>query len=144
MNALFKKFAPIFYVIFLLASFFYVKSVLNNRSIEVATKNDDKKHSEVEIKAISVNLIVDDNGKKSKYLYKLKNVDTVNDLLALAREDGVLSYDVIGYLNSNELVGPSYANQQYKWKILMDNNDITNTFLSTKLLDNKVYVVQKY
>ena len=132
-----KKYFPTIYVILLIFSFFYVKSVLKEgdlREYDNEVEKVEKEHP------VNVTLVVGDR----KYLVDLESGDTVLDLLEDLRGDDKFYYEKTDYTYGTELdsvngVKPTLG---YKWKLYKDDEDITYIMGDIFLTDDTTYTIR--
>ncbi|NMB91992.1 hypothetical protein GYA37_04125 [candidate division WWE3 bacterium] len=135
-----KKKTKIFivvYIVLLILGSLYVKSVLKESPVE--EKEAEEEVEETHLVNISLKVI---NGTATNmYNAKLKNVDTVKDLLEEIRDHSDFSYEITEYFHKIEIdtVNKVKTPTGYKWIVMSNNNDITNDIGNTYLENNAVY-----
>ena len=132
-----KKYFPYIYIVFVIFSFFYVRSVLKEGDIR---NYDDELEKAKKEHPVNVTLVFGDNN----YLVNLKSGDTVLDLLEDLRGDDLFNYEVTGYTYGTELdtvngVKPTLG---HKWKLYNENEDITYTIGDVFLTNNTTYTIK--
>ena len=132
-----KKYFPYVYIIFLVFSFFYVRSVMKEGDLRDYDETVDKAIKEV---AVDVILVV---GNES-YSVKLESRDTVLDLLEDLRGDDKFHYEKTDYTYGTELdsVNGVKPSPGYKWKVFRGNEDITHTIGDIYLTDDTTYTIR--
>lgn len=133
------KFKSIYlaYLILATLTFFYIKHVVDRKDVDV---RDIKQEVSVpEVKNIDVTLEIDLSGSRQLYKFKLKNTDTVENLLQEARKNNLINYEKTVYLNKVELTDP-VSNRNYM--VFYNGGDITAHIEEQYLEDSKIYIVR--
>jgi len=135
-----KKKTKIFivvYIVLLILGSLYVKSVLKESPVE----EKEAKEEVEETHLVNVSLKVINGTATNMYNAKLKNVDTVKDLLEEIRDHSDFSYEITEYFHKIEIdtVNKVKTPTGYKWIVMSNNNDITNDIGNTYLENNAVY-----
>lgn len=131
------------YLIFLLFTVFYVRQVLNTDYVTV----EDKKKSEKveEVKDVDVSLFYEGPAGNRNYKVKMKNIDSVEDLISTLRDEQEFMYEKTVYRDHvifDEVLGYP-ALEGYYWAVIdSSNTDITNEISDTNLGKNKLYTVK--
>lgn len=136
-----KVLIPI-YIMFLVFSFFYVRSVLKGVPVSELDTDIEKIKNPQEI---SVDLKVLGPGINLNFEIKPKDNDSVADLLLKAKEENEsFIYDRIAYSYGYEFdhVNNIYNNSNSGWRIFVDDRDITMGMDSEYLQDGKTYTLQ--
>ncbi len=137
----FKKYFPIFYIIFLISAFFYVRKVLNTDRLSVQTKTEEK--SSEEVKPVDVTLKI--NGLKNQRIYekRLENIKTFDDLLELLVKEDVFIYEKTEYTYGTQYdrINNETAPEGYIWKVFDDDKEITLNTKGYKLTDKHSYTL---
>ncbi|MFC1700425.1 hypothetical protein ACFLZ4_02155 [Patescibacteria group bacterium] len=133
----YKKYFPYIYVVFLISSFFYVKSVLKEGDLR---DYDDEVEKAQKEHPVDVTLVV----SGISYSVRLESGDTVLDLLEDLRGDDKFYYEKTDYTYGTELdtvdgVKPSSG---YKWKVFKGEEDITYTIGDVYLTDKATYTIR--
>jgi len=139
MNKLNKLLLPL-YILFLIFSYFYVKSVIKGIPVSVEDKIDEKS---VEVKRVDVTLTVKTPTFTKTYKQESKTNKTVSDLLLQVRENNTdFTFDRTAYSYGSQLdhVNNIKATDTMSWKIFGDN-DITSKMDSIELVDGKSYLL---
>jgi hypothetical protein len=127
------------YAIFLVSLTVYVKHVLSSSSVKLVAKNNEKT-TELEVKPVNVVFKIED---KSEYKLRMQNTNTTKDMLDYLRNHGDLSYETTEYTYGTEIDSINHQTiPSYKWRLLNNEVDITNTINQTKLKDNEVYILK--
>ncbi len=140
MQKLNKLLVPL-YILFLIFSFFYVKSVLKGVPVSTADK---KEEENVGIKNITVTLTVMSPSYTKTYTQQSKNVDSASDLLLKIKENNQdFTFDRTAYSYGSEFdhVNNLEATETMKWKMLDGETDITLKMDSMYLVDGKNYIL---
>ncbi|KKS07008.1 hypothetical protein A3K01_04170 [candidate division WWE3 bacterium RIFOXYD1_FULL_43_17] len=140
MNKLNKLLVPL-YVLFLIGSFFYVKSVIKGVPVSVEDTSDDKT---VEIKSVKVSLTVKAPSYTKTYTQESKNIDTVSDLLLQIKENNTdFTFDRTSYSYGSEFdhINGIKATETMEWRIFDGEKDVTLKINDTELEDGKNYVL---
>lgn len=135
-----KKKTKIFivvYIVLLILGSLYVKSVLKESPVE----EEGAKEEVEETHLVNISLKVINGTATNMYNAKLKNVDTVKDLLEEIRDHSDFSYEITEYFHKIEIdtVNKVKTPTGYKWIVMSNNNDITNDIGNTYLENNAVY-----
>lgn len=132
-----KKILIPLYILFLIGSFFYVRSVVKEKSVDVDQKEEEKV---VEVKPVTVFLKYDGITQKMK----MKNVETVLDLLETLRDDGKIIFEKTLYTYGIELdhFNRVVAPEGYHWRVFYKDQDITDSMGNVNLEDNSTYEVK--
>lgn len=136
-----KVLVPV-YIMFLVFSFFYVRSVLKGVPVSELDTDIEKIKNPQEI---SVDLKVLGPGINLSFKIKPKDNDSVADLLLKAKEENEsFIYDRIAYSYGYEFdhVNNIYNNSNSGWRIFVDDRDITMGMDSEYLQDGKTYTLQ--
>ena len=125
------------YIALLILGSLYVKSVLKESPVE----EKEAKEEVEETHLVNVSLKVINGTATNMYNAKLKNVDTVKDLLEEIRDHSDFSYEITEYFHKIEIdtVNKVKTPTGYKWIVMSNNNDITNDIGNTYLENNAVY-----
>jgi|GEM_PF-3277633 len=129
------------YVIFLILSFFYVRSVLEGVPVSVEDTSNTKN---IEYKPVKVSLTVKGPSINKTYSHKLNSNDSISDLLLVVKEENTdFTFDKISYSYGSELehVNNIKNTLDMKWKIYDGTEDVTLQIDSTKLKDGKNYTL---
>ncbi|KKS34080.1 hypothetical protein A2380_00805 [candidate division WWE3 bacterium RIFOXYB1_FULL_43_24] len=140
MNKLNKLLLPL-YILFLIFSYFYVKSVIKGIPVSVEDKIDEKS---VEVKRVDVTLTVKTPTFTKTYKQESKTNKTVSDLLLQVRENNTdFTFDRTAYSYGSQLdhVNNIKATDTMSWKIFDGDNDITSKMDSIELVDGKSYLL---
>lgn len=99
-----KKFSIIITVFFFLAGYLFVTTTLNEDEVKVQEKQS-KNKDVIEEKPVKVTLILNGNPYFTTQTFrkKLKNTNTILDLLEDLRKDKMLTYERTFYINSIKL-----------------------------------------
>ncbi|MFZ2663944.1 MAG: hypothetical protein WAX66_01100 [Patescibacteria group bacterium] len=135
-----KKKTKIFifiYIAVLILGFLYIRSVLKESPLD---KKDTKEDIE-DVYLIDINLKVNNGTNINIYNTKLKNVDTVKDLLEEIRDHNNFSYEITEYFHKIDIdtVNKVKTPSGYKWIVTIDDEDITNNIGNTYLKKNATY-----
>ena len=129
------------YILFLIFSFFYVKSVLKGVPVSTADK---KEEENVGIKNITVTLTVMSPSYTKTHTQQSKNVDSVSDLLLKIKENNQdFTFDRTAYSYGSEFdhINNIRATDTMKWIMLDGDTDITLKMDDTTLVDGKTYTL---
>lgn len=129
------------YIVFLVLSFLYVRSVLKGVPVSVQDNSDEKS---LESKPVIVSLTVRGVGQGSSYSQKLTTNDSVSDLLLSIKEEvGGFTFDRISYSYGSEFdhVNNIKNTGDMKWKVYDGAEDITLSMDEIKLEDGKNYTL---
>jgi len=129
------------YILFLIFSYFYVKSVIKGIPVSVEDKIDEKS---VEVKRVDVTLTVKTPTFTKTYKQESKTNKTVSDLLLQVRENNTdFTFDRTAYSYGSQLdhVNNIKATDTMSWKIFDGDNDITSKMDSIELVDGKSYLL---
>ena len=140
MQKLNKLLVPL-YILFIIFSFFYVKSVIKGVPV---SQEDNSQEESVDIKTITVSLTVKAPSSTKTYTQESKNIDTVADLLLKIRENNPgFTFDRTSYSYGSEFdhVNNIKATETMKWKILDGETDVTLKMDDTVLVDGKNYIL---
>jgi len=140
MNKLNKLLLPL-YILFLIFSYFYVKTVIKGIPVSVEDKIDEKS---VEVKRVDVTLTVKTPTFTKTYKQESKTNKTVSDLLLQVRENNTdFTFDRTAYSYGSQLdhVNNIKATDTMSWKIFDGDNDITSKMDSIELVDGKSYLL---
>ena len=130
------------YVLFLIFSFFYVRSVLEG--VPVSEYDKDKKVV-ITPKEISVALNVSGPGITETYNLTPNDRDSVADLILKTKETyPEFTYDRTAYSYGYkfEHVSNVRSTENYEWRVYDGENDITKQMDSVTLSDKKTYLLQ--
>ncbi|NMB69900.1 hypothetical protein GYA27_01710 [candidate division WWE3 bacterium] len=124
------------YLLLLLATIFYVKTVLKRSDIKV--NKGKEQQSAVEEKFVNVEITVDNGKTIRNYKTKLKNIDSVYDALDKIHDADGFYYEITGYLYGTEIdcVNELCRTEGYKWEVYKDGQKITNVIKETNLEDD--------
>ena len=140
MQKLNKLLVPL-YALFLILSFFYVKSIL--KGVPVSTV-DTLEEENPEVKSITVSLTVKAPTYTKTYNQQSKSADSASDLLLKIKENNPdFTFDRTAYSYGSEVdhVNNIKSTETMKWKMLDGNTDITLKMDDTTLVDGKNYVL---
>ena len=146
MKFLDKKILIPLYVLFLLISFFYVRSVLEEDTFEISEREENS-NNQKEIKPADVALEVTGIPATRTYKVRMKNTDSVTDLLNKLRDEQGFSYEIIAYTDHLEFehVNGYLPSGCPLWQLSVKSSDtedfvdITNEVESVELLDEAIY-----
>jgi hypothetical protein len=135
-----KKSAKIFipvYIVILLLSFFYIKSVLKQSPLE---EKQDKKEIQQPYPVL-VTLKVNNGIVTLTYTAQLKNTNSVRSLLEEIRDHNNFSFEITEYFHKIEIdtVNKIKTPDGYRWIVLSDGIDITNEIGNTYLKMDGIY-----
>lgn len=136
-------FLKILYLTLLILGVFYVRDTLRTEAFTVVQKDKERK-PEVKIKDVKVNLIVDTGKEKKEYQTKLRNIDSVMDLLKdLRKTQGFyFEYDIYSYgIELINVLGVNSTDSK-RWVVFKDGQDITNFINNHKIGNNGVYEIK--
>ncbi len=130
------------YVLSVGLTFWYVRSVLKTGTIDVSAQQEEKKVADV--KSVKVSLAVEMPKSTISYDAKLKNTDTVLDLLNTLRDTTNFTYQKTAYIDRVELdfINGIYPQGGYKWKIFFNGEDITQKFQDMYLQNKDLYTIK--
>lgn len=124
----FKRYFPIFYIVFLIISVFYVRYALNKKLVDVKTATkEEKKEPAKEIK-VSLEIFNENKFVVSYPKIKMTNQDAINDLLDNLYGDHNFRYEKTEYTYGTEydaILGVM-AKEGYRWILFDGSLDITN------------------
>lgn len=125
------------YIALLILGSLYVKSVLKESPVEEKGAKEEVEETYL----VNVSLKIINGTVTNMYNAKLKNVDTVKDLLEEIRDHSDFSYEITEYFHKIEIdtVNKVKTPTGYKWIVMSNNNDITNDIGNTYLENNAVY-----
>jgi hypothetical protein len=131
------------YLIILVTTILYVKSVLDVNSFKATEKTIEK--PAVKIKEASVSLTVENQQEIRNYTTKLTNTDSVENFLKELRDKQGLVYEKDLYTYGSEIISvfDKEANSGRKWAILTDGKDITNNIAGEYLVNGSVYLLKQ-
>jgi hypothetical protein len=129
------------YTVFLIGSFFYVKQVLAGGSISVDTEEKEKGEK---TRFVDVTLSIESGKQPTSVKTKLKNTNSVEDMLYELRKDKIVFYEVTTYTYGTELdmINHVKAPEGYKWRLFQDNKDITHSYSQILLENDEKYVLK--
>ncbi len=135
--------AKILYLVFLVATFFYVKSVLDTDSFRATEKTADK--PVVKVKEAKVSLRVELSDGTREYTAKLTTGDSVKDLLYDLRKNQDLVYEVDLYTYGTEIVSvfDKQADDGKRWAVFDEDKDITTSMSDYPLTDGSNYTLKQ-
>ena len=140
MSKLNKLLVPL-YILFLIGSFFYVKSVLKGVPVSVEDNSDEKT---VETRSVKVSLTVKAPFYTRTYSQESKNTDSVSDLLLKVRENNKdFTYDRTAYSYGSKLdqINGITTTETMEWRIYDAEKDVTLKMDDTALEDGKNYIL---
>ncbi|MFA5776049.1 MAG: hypothetical protein WC988_00585 [Patescibacteria group bacterium] len=131
------------YLIFLVTTIFYVKSVLDVDSFKATEKAVEK--PTVKVKNVSVNLLLEVEQETKEYKAELRNIDTVEDFLKELRNKQGLYYEKDIYTYGVEIVSVFDKEPvgDKKWAVLLDDKNITNKISDEYLVDGAIYTLKQ-
>ena len=131
-----KIFIPV-YILFLLLSFLYIRSVLKESPLDT---QDEEKEVE-DVYPITVSLRFINNGVTKAYNANFENIDTVTDLMEDLRDHQELIYEKTEYFKKTTIdsVNGIIPPKGYRWGIFMGDIEYTNDLGSTQLVNNATY-----
>ncbi len=132
-----KKKLYIAYIFLFIIGTIFVAKTLNEDIVEVEEK--ESKKETIEIRNVDVSLVVPSQNKY--YRKKLKNVDSVLDLLELTRREDDFWYEKTAYIYGTEInnINRQLAPEGYHWVIVHAGRDITYEIADYKLKDDTTY-----
>jgi hypothetical protein len=138
----YKKPLIISYILFLVFGGFYVRSVLNSDRIEIVPKPPTPKTDKVE--PIRVTLNIESYNNRISYAIRMKNVDSVTNLLDEAKKEHGVSYEVTMHTYGSEFdhimgITPPV---NYSWRLFEGEEDITNIINGYRLTRNSIYTLK--
>lgn len=138
----YKKPLVISYTIFLVLGALFVRSVLKTDDVKIEKKTPEK--PAVEIKPVKVTLQINSAGVFTEYNVRLENVDTVLDLLEDLRSNQGFKYEKTAYVYGTELdsINGVAAAPSHKWRVFLDDVDITYEIADKNLEDGKIYLLK--
>lgn len=135
----YKKYLIPAYILLLVFSFFYVRSVLNNESIKVMEKEKIEENV-FEIKPAVTYLNIE--GGES-YRVRLTNANSVYDILEYLRDENKLYFEKTSYTYGTELdIVNTLPPNGYLWKVYYGDKDITYAIEELKIKDKDVYTIK--
>lgn len=140
MQKLNKLLVPL-YIVFLILSFFYVRSVLKGVPVSTAGTLEEENP---EVKNITVSLTVKAPAYTKIYTQQSKSVDSASDLLLKIKENNAdFSFDRTAYSYGSEIdhVNNIKSTETMRWKMLDGDTDITLKMDDTNLMDGKNYML---
>jgi hypothetical protein len=136
-----KYFVPV-YILFLIVSFFWVRSVLNSRSLELAERDNSDEIPRVEM--VGVTLTVEHNSESISYTEKMKNTDSLEDLFKRLRDREDFSYEKTGYIYGTEfeMVNGIELPEGYRWRVFKEGSEEELDKEEHKLENAAVYIIK--
>jgi len=133
-----KNYLIFTYIALLIGGYFYVSNILNHTEVIEVDKDEEKVE---EVKPLVVYLNVE--GDKT-YRSRLSTEDTVNDLFEALRDNKELFFEKTRYTYGNELdeVGHTKTPDEYKWKVFLNDEDITYQMDKLRLKDETTYTLR--
>lgn len=135
-----QKAALPLYIVFILLSFFYVKSVLKEGDIKIIEESNKKEIKE--IKPLKVYLNIETFGSVNSIEVSSDNKNNLIDVLEDLRNEDVIRYEktyytdkiVLSYSDNNY-----FSEKKYEWRIYYDGNDITNEVVEFNLQNDQEF-----
>jgi hypothetical protein len=126
------------YIVLLVGGSLYVTNVLDHTEL-LETDNDKDKVEEIN----EVHAYLNIEGDKS-YRVKLTTADTVNDLLEKLRDDKEIFFEKTRYIYGNELeeLNKVKTPEGYKWKVFLNDTDVTYQMDKLRLKDETTYTLK--
>ncbi|HQK41491.1 MAG TPA: hypothetical protein PKV39_00620 [bacterium] len=133
-----KKIMIVSYILILGILSLYINSVLKKEDMETYEKEKSNSEKEYQTK---VTLRYFNGSDISEFEIKLKNTDTVEDLLQELRSSKKITYEITRYTYGIEIssVNGTPPTKGYKWAILFNGNDITPNIGDINLVKNGIY-----
>ena len=133
-----KKIMIISYILILGILSLYVNSVLKKEDMETYEKEKSNSEKEYQTK---VTLRYFNGSDISEFEIKLKNTDTVEDLLQELRSSKKIVYEITRYTYGIEIssVNRIPPTKGYKWAIVFNGEDITSNIGNINLVKNGIY-----
>lgn len=137
-----KKKLILGYIGLLILGAFMVHNSLNQKEIKVEDKKEEK--SVEEVKPVKVTLQVETTGYVTEYKTAMKNTDSILELLEELRMHKGFWYEKTAYIYGTEIdeINHMKAPLDSKWKVFLDEQDITFDIADMKLEDGKVYTIR--
>lgn len=137
----FKKIFPLFYILFLLLGFMYVRNIITSEELTVETK--DKNKTVDKVKPVKVTLFIIGNSQRRTYEGTLKNTNSFDDLLEDLVKSKTLTYEKTEYTYGTEYdrINGENAPEGYVWKVYVGDEDITYSTKGIKLVDKSTYTL---
>ncbi len=135
-----KSYLILAYIVFLILSYIYIKSVLKQSLVPVQdTPREEKKV--IDVKDVNVTLKVDNDSTLLTYRVTLKNTDSLYDMLERLRNKDAFTYEKIAYVYGTELdfINGEKAPDDYKWKLYDGAKDVTFFAADINLVDGSTY-----
>lgn len=126
------------YILLLVGSFFFVRSVLKDDQIDVSQKQPVEVVDTDEAK-ITINIYT--NSKTITFSnIRFVGTDTVKSVLSYVRDKKDIPFETTYYTYGAEIddVNNQRAPAGYKWRVFLDNKDVTNTIDDQKLDNYRV------
>lgn len=131
------------YIIFLIWSVFYIRDILNTQTFSVIEESKEKEPA-VKIKDVNVKLVV--NTHKNNYVYetKIRNVDSVMDLLKDLRKNQDFYFEYDNYHYGIEIINVlnNQAPPGKRWAVFKNEEDITRSINKTQIKEKGTYEIK--
>ena len=130
------------YLLLLVSLSLYVSSVLKNKNVDVITVDNEKPakiHKETKPAKVTLNIVRD--GKTIALKYEMTTNDSVEDLLRFARARKQIDYEIDRYTNGLIINVSNNNAQDNPWKVIFNNDNITNLISEKSLNDSDVYIL---
>jgi hypothetical protein len=136
LNKRLKKKLSVIYAILLAALGLFIYFSLQRDYVEVEEKESDKVGREERM--VDVVLNVEDGGT---YDLKMKNTDTILDLLEEVRDNTDFSFEKVAYTYGTEIdqVNKEHPPEGTKWAVFKDNENVTSEIGDIYLENDKNY-----
>jgi len=136
----FKSYFPFIYAVILIVSFFYIKSVLKQDTLEVNQVENVKKEQK-EVKPVSVNLSVVSARQNMSYSLRKEDDETFDDFIEDLVDDGKLTYEKTEYTYGTvyDDINGEKAPEGYEWRLYKGDEEITYNTSGVKLEDDATY-----
>jgi heme/copper-type cytochrome/quinol oxidase subunit 2 len=128
----------IFYLVFLVFAFFYVKSVLKTESL---FPKDNAKPKVEKTWIVTPSLVVYTSLETLTLKSQVKNTESILNFLEYLRNDNKLIFEKIDYTHGTEIdsVFNVKAPVGYMWSVFLNGSNLTNIMSSRRVLDGAVY-----
>lgn len=136
----YQKYLPVVYILFLVTFFAYVNKLKKSDEISIQTLKDTEEKVE-EVKPVKVYLQVINGNNIKTYEARLTNQNTLDDFLENEVKESGLTFEKTLYTYGTEYteVNGVKSNEDYKWKVYKESEDISTKNKREKLTDNTTY-----
>jgi hypothetical protein len=139
-----KKSAILFYVLFLIFTYFFVKEALNEKKLSVTEKKEEKKEA-TKVVPVNTKLFIEFSSYTSTFNLKMKSTNSVLDVLNELRNNKRISYEVDEYTFGFKIahINNNYSDDNSEWRIFYKEKDVTSSFDKTPIEDDTEIIIRK-